>query len=126
MRKYGIAIFLLTAVLSFTVCISQAEEDPAISGVSDIVTMRVDGIVIDGNMWANLTKSEKWTYLFGFEDGARDTAIHYVSDADTRGAVYNALPTSLGGGMSIKDLISRIDEFYSDGRNMSIPVNAAL
>ena len=122
MKKFYLIVSLSAAVLVFAASLPGMAE-----GVGpDIVTMRVDGIVIDGNMWVNLTQNEKWTYLFGFEDGARDTAIHYVPDARTRDIIYEGLPTSLGEEKSIKYLISEIDSFYSNDKNRTIPVNAAL
>jgi hypothetical protein len=93
---------------------------------SETVTLRVDGVVIDGNLWVNLEKGEKWTYLFGFEDGARNTAIHYVPDEGTRDMIYQGLPTRLMEINSIDELVREIDRFYSVENNRTIPVNSAL
>jgi hypothetical protein len=127
---------VLTVLLVGPVAVSENPSDAApraeesgaeaVGGIYDVVTLRVDKVVIDGNMWVNLEESEKWTYLFGFEDGARDIAMHYVPEPETRDIIYEGLPTSLVGEGSVKHLIAEIDAFYQDRKNMMIPVNSAL
>ena len=91
-----------------------------------MINLKVDRVVIDGKMWRHFSENEKWTYLFGFEDGARSTAMHYVPDEALRQSIYKGLPSSLTEGSTIKSLIAEIDEFYSDKQNLDIPVNSVL
>lgn len=118
-RAAGLAILILMPFFQLQALVEARE------GVEK-VTLRVDGVVIDGNLWVNLEKGEKWTYLFGFEDGARNTAIHYVPDEGTRDMIYQGLPTRLGEINSVDELVREIDRFYAVENNRTIPVNSAL
>lgn len=77
--------------------------------------------VVNGHHWKSFGKKEKGTYLLGYQDGVICTAIYYVPDEDNKTEVISSFPS-----VDMNDLVKRIDEFYSDDRNLNIPIPYVL
>ncbi len=92
----------------------------------EVVQVDIDKSVISGTQWQKFSKGEKWVYLFGYEDGARNTALHFISNNEKKDSIYAGLPMQIKGESTISDLISQIDMFYSDESNKNIPINCVF
>lgn len=117
-----ILVFLFFCGLS-PLC--QAIEDEYTLPIKDnsVDAVYIEGVIISGQTWNKFTRDAKWGYLFGFEDGTRNTAIHFISDSQLKNTIQGSLPGSIEGGEDFEFLIQEIDKFYSDDRNRDIPIN---
>ena len=82
--------------------------------------------MVNASHWMFFTEKEKWTYLFGFGDGTINTTAHFISNEKERRKAYSSLPSSVEGDLPMDDLIKKIDQFYSDEKNLDIPVSYVL
>ena len=117
MRILITSILVLLFISSLTYAL---EDDFTLPVEGEFEAMYITEGMLNGQRWRTLQEKEKALYLFGFEDGTINTAIHYLSDEKLSAKILGSLPASAGASMS--DLIKRIDEFYSDGKNIHIPV----
>ena len=117
-------ILLVLLILS-SVQLCQALEAEFTQQIDDesFEAIYIEEGMVDGNSWMNFDRSTKWGYLFGFEDGVRGTAIHYVSDVRVKSKIQKSLPSSFEGGGDFEYLVQEVDKFYSDDRNIDIPIN---
>ena len=82
--------------------------------------------MVNASHWMFFTAKEKWTYLFGFGDGTINTAAHFIFNEKEKRKAYSSLPSSVEGDLPMDDLIKKIDQFYSDEKNLDIPVSYVL
>ncbi len=109
-----VAAIVLSILVFAGVCCEASEE---------VIRVDIDKSVISGGQWQKFSKGEKWVYLFGYEDGARNTALHFIFNNKKKEGIYAGLPMQVKGDSSISELIEKIDMFYSDGRNANVPIN---
>jgi len=81
--------------------------------------------IVNGHRWNTFKQERKRGYLFGYEDGLITTGIYYISDQEARYEIISSLPTSVGD-TPMEDLVDKIDEFYSNDKNLNIPVSYVL
>ena len=88
---------------------------------SDFDAMYINEGLINGRHWKTFNEKEKGAYLIGYQDGLTNTAIYYVPDEANKTEVIDSFPS-----MVMVALIKKVDEFYSDDRNLNIPIPYVL
>ena len=88
---------------------------------SDFEAMYINEGIVSGRHWKTFGEKDKGAYLLGYQDGVINTAIYYVPDEKEKIEVIDSFPS-----MDMDDLVKRIDEFYSDDRNLNIPIPYVL
>jgi len=88
---------------------------------SDFDAMYINKGMVNGHHWKQLLTREKGAYLLGYQDGLINTAIYYVPDENDKTEVIDSFPS-----LPMDDLIKMVDEFYSDKRNLNIPIPYVL
>lgn len=88
---------------------------------SEFDAMYINEGTVNGHHWKTFGEAEKGAYLFGYQDGVINTAIYYVSDDKEEAEVIDSFPS-----IDMDNLIQQVDVFYSDDRNLNIPIPYVL
>lgn len=119
MKSLILSILALFLISSFT-C-AEPVDKIILPHFSEFDAMYINEGIINGNHWKSFSEAKKGAYLLGYQDGVVNTAIYYVPDENDKAEVIESFPS-----MDMGDLIKKVDEFYSDDRNLNIPVAYVL
>ena len=81
--------------------------------------------MLDGNDLASIPDPVKASYLFGYEDGVVNMVKQFGMGPEEKKEVLSTLPSSVKD-ISMDSLISYVDDFYTDEKNLNIPVPYVL
>jgi hypothetical protein len=128
MRNLIIAFLTVLAVMgspSFDTESACAEDRYVIPSADKITSAFINEGMVDGKVWNSFDEKQKIAYLYGYEEGVMNTAIHYIQDEEKRDdAIYN-LPTSVAE-ISTAGLSVAIDDFYSEEKNLDIAISYVI
>jgi hypothetical protein len=131
--KYCI-VAILIMVLGFSHGLAQ-EKDPKAQALEEkreeltdreFVDSYSNAIMMDGVVWNRLPETEKGFYLIGFEDGIMAVLVHFVPDEKKKRQIYSILPMSVKNAPALSGIVQKVDEFYADEKNVTIPIYYAL
>ena len=118
--KVELILTILICLIPLTVYAEQVDK-VILPQFSEFDVMYIHKGMINGHHWKLLPEREKWSYLLGYQDGVINTAIYYVPDEDDKTEVISSFPS-----LPMDVLIKSIDVFYSNDKNLNIPIPYVL
>ncbi|MFC1576592.1 hypothetical protein ACFL3J_02865 [Candidatus Omnitrophota bacterium] len=84
------------------------------TGTEDVY---IEEAMIEGTFWNKMKDRDKFAYLLGYQDGLMTTSAHFISDKGDRAKAMDSFP-----GGNIDELITKINEFYTNEEHTVIPM----
>lgn len=125
-KKWLFLFLLMSCSAVFAAEKSKEPENVFVGPTTDDIS---DGILfetlIDGNQWMKFSPAQKNGFYFGFGDGVISTTVYFVPEEAQDKALMQT-PDGLENAPGINEIIPQIDAFYSDKKNLEIPVSSVL